>query len=93
MGFEDYFSDKFPMVLIKIIQSYICNCELKTCSFCEGEIFLCYITYCAKCKRKTCNSKKCPVFPVDIVLQYDAHKELKACKECIYCRDYNNFNI
>ena len=85
MGFEDYFSSKFPMDLIKIIQSYICDCDCRECSFCGCQIFLCYLTYCAKCKRKTCNSGVCPVFSVDMVLQYTAHKELKACKKCFYC--------
>ena len=87
MGFEDYFDSKFPMDMINIIKSYICNCPIKKCSFCKGDTFLCHITYCANCKRKTCNSINCPVFPTDLVLQYTAHKELKACKKCSYCEE------
>lgn len=83
---ENILSNDFPIDLIKLITTFVCNCENYLCNFCNEQLPNCYLKWCANCKKKSCGDKSCPKFKVDFIMCYSyLHKEIKCCHKCPDC--------
>ena len=76
-----------PIDIIKEVMSFVCNCEIKKCNFCNENQIECNLIICASCKQYSCNGLNCPKFNISFIIQYDEdlHKIRKCCSRCENC--------
>jgi hypothetical protein len=83
---EHYLNSTYPMDLIKLIESFICDCDYYKCNFCDNLFTCCYLKICASCKKRTCCDKECPKFPVDFIMTYSGKDtKIMCCHKCGNC--------
>ena len=83
---EDILPKNYPIDLINLITSYVCDCHLTKCNYCKVSFSDCCLQVCALCKNRSCGLNKCLKFNVDFIMTYaSTHKELKCCHKCPEC--------
>jgi len=83
---EKNLPDDFPMDVIDLIASFLCDCHQLKCNFCNEYFPDCFLKRCVSCKKKSCGLKECLDFPVNYVItHYGLHKEWKCCRKCQEC--------
>ena len=80
--------ENLPLDLTNLILTYVCNCNIAKCDFCNIPSSKCYLKICAFCKKNSCGLKNCPKFNTDFIISYQKYCHKKCCHKCYLCKIY-----